>query len=469
MNTLHSRPKTLEDLLVFATALESPALADDIALRNLLCAAGLPGGQSLDIDAALARIDEMAHRVSAEIRRNYHRFVANPSEGDNSQAKYCVLMMVTVLQQDFGVRYNPDRIRNPDFRDAGDLFIHGMLGGNGGTCASMPVLYAAIGRRLEWPIKLVHARSHLFCRWDDPEGRHPFGKERFNLEGTGQGTNFFSDDYYRTWPEPLTNEMIERHGYLKSLTPAEELAGFLVMRGHCLEDNGRIGKACEAYRSSCQLAPADILYRAFWEHAELVRDRLLERQTLVDYFGPEVPLPFGYFPRHILRQMASEMLSAKSEHTNRTHQLERERFETQRQSQKQIGRPNTRPAARHFPGLPMSAPHLVPSIPHWHAGFDATGLPIPPGLAGIIPSVPSQTGLMGADSAFLAATGISTESLPAQLLRTIDPQRLAMRRQEAVAITTSLPMGIPIRQPSRLLLVPPNQSRAIKPFSQQET
>ena len=238
MTTLDSRPKSLEDLLISITPTESSSLSYDIAERNLICTNEFPGGQPLDIDANLARIDEMAHRVDLEIKRNYHRFLANPKQVENSQAKYCVLMMVTVLQQDFGVRYNPERIRSPDFRDSGDLFIHGILSGNGGTCASMPVLYTAVGRRLGWPMKLVHARAHLFCRWDDPEGRYHFGKERFNLEATGQGANFPSDDYYRSWPEPLSDEMVERLGYLQSLSPEAELADFLVLRGHCLEDNG---------------------------------------------------------------------------------------------------------------------------------------------------------------------------------------------------------------------------------------
>ena len=190
---------TTIDELVGLFAPDQPSeVTGDIAEWNLVCASELPGSQSLILDAALKRLDDMANHVSSEIRRNYYRFLLNPAEGEFSRAKYLVLMMVTVLQQDFGVQYNPDCIRNPDFRDAGDLFIHGMLGGKGGTCASMPVLYVAIGRRLGWPIKLVHTLSHVFCRWDDAEGRHQFGKERFNIEATGRGTNFFPDDYYRT-------------------------------------------------------------------------------------------------------------------------------------------------------------------------------------------------------------------------------------------------------------------------------
>ncbi|MDB5346842.1 MAG: hypothetical protein JWP89_5219 [Schlesneria sp.] len=461
MTTIQCQRKTLEELLESITLGELPAVTDDIAERNLLCATGLPGSQSLDIDAALARIDEMAYRVNAEIRRNYHRFVANPAEGDNSQAKYCVLMMVTVLQQDFGVQYNPDRIRTPDFRDAGDLFIHGMLSGNGGTCASMPVLYTAVGRRLGWPMKLSSTLSHFFCRWDDPNGRHLFGKERFNLEGSGQGAHLVSDDYYRTWPRPISDELIEGLGYLKSLTPAEETAAFLALRGHCLEDNGRIAKACDAYFASSRLAPTDRIYKTFWECADLLRERLIERQTLLDYFGPDVPLPFGYFPRHVLRQMAADMAFAECEYFNLTQRLEREQFEARFRTQVHGGISNRRLVSQQNAGKSSESPYLPSSLPHsqLHAGFDATGLPIPPGIAGLSSYSPD---LMGINSVFPTANGPGNDSLPAKVLRTIDPQCFAMRRQEAVAIAKSLPKDVAIRQPRRRLLTPPNQSRPIQ-------
>lgn len=467
MTTIQSQRRTLEEILNSMTTNESPMETVDIAERNLLCAGGLPSSQSLDVDAALARIDEMAYWVNAEIRRNYHRFVANPAEGDNSQAKYCVLMMVTVLQQDFGVRYNPDRVRTPDFKDAGDLFIHGMLGGNGGTCASMPVLYTAVGRRLGWPLKLCTTLSHLFCRWDDPDGRHPFGKERFNLEGSGHGANVVSDDYYRTWPQPISNELIDTLGYLKSLTPAEETAAFLALRGHCLEDTGRIAKACEAYCSSSRLAPTDRIYRAFWEHAELVRERLIERQTLLDYFGPEVPLPFGYFPRHVLRRIAAEMAFAECQHSNRMRRLEREQFDARFQSQMNGGKSIKQPAHQ-TPDIPLATPDSASSITHWQMqpGFDAIGIPMPlPGAQ----SVPYLPGTIGINPGFPLIRGSDVDSLPAKVLRTVDPQRLAMRRQEAVAITKSLPRGVPLRQPNRRLLVPPNKPRPLELSKPQET
>jgi|GEM_PF-1573240 len=452
---LRTQQKTVEELLAFLNSTNELDVDGDIAEFNLQCAVGLPSSQSLDVDAALVRIDEMAQHVGAEIHRNYHRFLANPSEADNSQAKYCVLMMVTVLQQDFGVRYNPERIRNPDFRDAGDLFIHGMLSGNGGTCASMPVLYTAVGRRLGWPIKMAHARAHVFCRWDDPEGRYHFGKERFNLEATGQGANFPTDDYYRTWPEPLSDEMVERLGYLKSLSLEEELADFLVMRGHCLEDNRWIGKACDAYRGACQLTPNNVVNRAFWEHAESVRDRIIERQTLLDYFGPDVPLPFGYFPRHVLRQMAAGMAMADCEYSNRMNALEQIRRDAQFQSQIQMARPNPQGAGHRWPGVsayptPISPP---PQNSIGQIGFGLYGFPNSPGFDGV-PEASMIPPFVGIGSPFSPATNPDAGSMSARLLQSVAPRRLMQRRREAVAMCRSLPAGAVIKQPGRLLLAP---------------
>jgi len=228
-------------------------LADiDIAEMNLLCAAGLPGSERIDIERILAKLDGWAERVKSETGRNMHRFRESPGEYNNSEAYFRAMMLVTVLQQDLGVRYNPARIRDVDFNRAADLFIHGMIaGGEGGTCVSMPVLYAAIGRRLGYPLKLVLAKAHVFVRWDDGGG------ERFNIEATNQGMNSFDDEYYKTWPQKMTPAEIAAGVYLKSLNAAGELALFLATRGHCLLDNGRTSEAQIAYAWAHHLAPDD--------------------------------------------------------------------------------------------------------------------------------------------------------------------------------------------------------------------
>ena len=85
--------------------------------------------------------------------------------------------------------------------------------------------------------------------------------ERFNIEATGEGLSCFPDEYYHTWPEPLTAEEIASGQYLKSLTPDEELAVFLSARGNCLEANGRYAEARTAYAEAHRLAPKTTLYR----------------------------------------------------------------------------------------------------------------------------------------------------------------------------------------------------------------
>lgn len=244
-------PKSLSELL----ALPPEELANvDIAVMNLLCAQGLPGSENLDISTVLKTLDEWAVRIRLETAKYYPRFLRNPAENNNSEADFRVLTLISVLQLDLGVKYSPNRIgdyQRPDcdLRNSQDGFIHGMINSdNGGTCASLPVLYVAVGRRLGYPLKLVLAKEHVFVRWED-------ANERLNIEGSGQGMNTYPDEHYRTWPYPITDDEIASAQFLRSLTPAEELAEFLKGRGACLYDNGRINEARDAYAAAVKLAP----------------------------------------------------------------------------------------------------------------------------------------------------------------------------------------------------------------------
>ena len=98
-----------------------------------------------------------------------------------------------VLYEDYGVRYNPKWITSPEatpaddhfFADSRDILLHGLVGPQHlGTCSSMPILYLALGRRLDYPLKLVKAKGHLFMRWDSPS-------EKFDLDATGKGFILF--------------------------------------------------------------------------------------------------------------------------------------------------------------------------------------------------------------------------------------------------------------------------------------
>jgi hypothetical protein len=231
----------------------------DLLTLNLLCAQGLPGDPGISMAQASRTLDTWAKRVASETQRHLYRFREHPEEFHHSEAYFRILTLVTVLQQDFGVRYNPERILAPDFSDARDLFLPGLLAADPrGTCVSMPVLYVAVGRRLGYPLKLVAGKAHLFARWESADNG-----ERFNIEATNQGLNCFPDEYYHTWPVPLSREEVVRGDYLKSLSPSGELAVFLSTRGHCLEAAGRLPEAQVAYAHAHALAPESPVYLGF--------------------------------------------------------------------------------------------------------------------------------------------------------------------------------------------------------------
>jgi len=242
------RVKSLDELLVLTPSQLSGV---DIARVSLLCAEGLPGATGVNIDKCLATLDAWARRVGHETDRHLYRFTRAPADYSHSEGYFRMLVLVTVLQQDFRVRYNPDRIGGIDFRDSRDLFIHGLLEEpHTGTCASMPVLYVAAGRRLGYPLRLVLTHGHVFVRWESP-----VGGERFNIECASQGMLSFPDEYYKTWPTALTEDQVRKGRYLLSLGPAEELAVFLESRGHCLLDNSQTRAARIAYEEACRLNP----------------------------------------------------------------------------------------------------------------------------------------------------------------------------------------------------------------------
>lgn len=239
----------------------------DIGFRNLLCATGLPDTQDLDIHACLAKLHEWVQHIRRETERNLHRFRENPAEYQNSEAYWRVGMMITVLQQDLGVRHDPDCINTEEFKSSGEGFIHGILNGEGGTCANLPVLYAAVGRKLGYPIYLCCAKKHLFNRWASSDGR-----ERFNIEGSGRGFGVYDDSHYMGWPAKISPEEVHLGFYLRNLDPAEEVSDFMQTRGHCLRDRDLILDAIVAYAHAHRLGP--FLPTAFYSMMEAINHEL---------------------------------------------------------------------------------------------------------------------------------------------------------------------------------------------------
>ncbi|HTD68550.1 MAG TPA: transglutaminase family protein [Candidatus Limnocylindria bacterium] len=249
------KPTTLKELLAL-----SPAEIErcDIARMNLLCAEGLRGAEILNVESFLTRLDGIAKHVELETRRHYYRFQNNKAEFNHSEGYFRMLLMAVTLQEDLKIRYNPERITpvgvfEPNdvfFADCRDVFVHGMIAEDRrmGTCASMPVLYVTIGRRLGYPLKLVPTQNHLFVRWED-------SRERFNVDATGRGMNMHDDEHYRKWPMPISRESEQEFGYLKSMTATDELTAFLSLRGACLVAASKTEEALAAQEAALRFSP----------------------------------------------------------------------------------------------------------------------------------------------------------------------------------------------------------------------
>jgi len=243
----------------------------DVAVANLVCAQGLPGSENLSIEVVIDWIEDAARRVEFATQLNYPKFLDHPGQFANSQAIFCTAMLMTVLRQELSVRYNPKRkADSTDFRSAQDSFLHGITHGEGGTCASLPVIVAAVGRRLGYPLKLVKGTQHLFCRWDGGEGSTFLTNDRFNIEATAHGLVCQPDDYYLRWPFAPTFPEYDPKEYLKSLSPREELAMFFANRAFVLMDNGKYVRAIESFTTARRLAPGSMSYRAWQDVAFLL-------------------------------------------------------------------------------------------------------------------------------------------------------------------------------------------------------
>lgn len=236
----------------------------DIAEMNLLCATGLPGAEDINIPKILTSLDAFAASVRYQTNRHLYR-VDDPKFAEHYKHSENILrseFLIQVLQEDCGVHYNLQRVRDIDFTNSKDLFIHGLLGSNGGTCSSMPVLYVAVARRLDYPMSLALAPGHVLARWNAPAGSDDPMK-RFNVEGSGYGFSAYDDEHYRNWPRKMTKEEADSGFYLRPLSGAEMLGVFLTTRGHCLLDIGRFEEAKQAYQTAQRFSSKDPYLASF--------------------------------------------------------------------------------------------------------------------------------------------------------------------------------------------------------------
>jgi hypothetical protein len=228
---------------------------DDAALNSmdpievdLAVARSIPECASLDVARYVHTVDQWAEHIRWETDRHHHRFYEDPGGFNNSLAYFKALAMVTVIAQDFGVRYDLEAVA---FDDPRDLFVHGVIDQRRGTCASLFVLYMGIAHRLGYPIKAVAVPSHMFCRLEDPKTG-----ERLNIEAAGAGGLADNpDEYYMTWPKEVHPQDVAQGGALKSLTMREFVGHKVASVGDYYWHRNQRPEATAAYALAHQLYP----------------------------------------------------------------------------------------------------------------------------------------------------------------------------------------------------------------------
>lgn len=271
----------------------------DVGEMNLIVAAGLPNGPQFDRKTYLKMLDEMAMKVAAETESFRPNFRPNPS--CPTEAQYRGYMLLKSCRDCYGLRHfllpekgsgftgimHGDCIKREQRVDSRNWFIHGLLeSGRIGSCASLPMLYAAVGRRLGYPIKIVPSLCHLFVRWDD-------GVERFNLEGTSPDyINSHPDDHYIDTPKPWTHRQKTCGYFLKNASAKETLAMMLAARSMVQMFSGRLLEAGMMISKAIDLAPDDPEYPNIGGHIEKDMAELPEAERVPPLYAPVLNVGF---------------------------------------------------------------------------------------------------------------------------------------------------------------------------------
>ena len=237
---------------------------------NLLCASGLHGAETLDVEAALIKLDAWAAQAGRITTANLPEFHRNPAAFDGNEGLWRVVLLTRILSQEFGIHYSA-KLKDAacwNWVDARDTMLCGLVGPDrSGSCPSLPVLLVAIARRLGYPLFLAHAPQHVLARWDGmAQNRgcghaNPAWRSVFNIEYNGDGVSDHPDDYYRSWPVKWTTALIDAEArrkpplYLRPLAPPEELAAFLIEQSHILLANGQYDAAFASVQQACRYAP----------------------------------------------------------------------------------------------------------------------------------------------------------------------------------------------------------------------
>ena len=278
--SIELKPRTLEELLALS---EEDLGKVDIARMNLLCITEVPTMKNLDMEKYVSTIDQWAEVVKAAEKKYLPAYYRNPAKYENSLAKFKAIYLVLSIQEDLKCGYNMELIRSGAmrdirslrfFKDSRDLFLHGLVDRQKGSCASLPVLVVALGRKCGYPLYLVTTKGHLFVRWDD-------GNEIFNIEVSTTGTDIYPDEHYHNWPFPTSEEERKREKYLQNHTPHGEFGLFMHTRASYLQSNEHFSPARWSCMQALRVFPESVYLQRHYSELQHLANLQVSREMLM--------------------------------------------------------------------------------------------------------------------------------------------------------------------------------------------
>ena len=227
----------------------------DIVEMSVAVAREIPRCENLDYQHYKQIVDGWADDVRRWMSVAEVNFQKSPKEWRNDINFFRLGLLATYLTRERGVRYHEKysqdqkEDRNSKYEEPGAVLVHGLIDTLRGTCATMPVLHVAIGRRLGWPVSLASVGPHYVCRYDD-------GKVHYNIEATYTGPGFVSDsdqDYIKN--DGLPQKAVTTGSDFRSLSGREMLGVFVGMRARYYWDTKQYDAADRDYVLSRVLYP----------------------------------------------------------------------------------------------------------------------------------------------------------------------------------------------------------------------
>ncbi len=174
---------------------------------------------SIDEDAVLDRLDQLADSIRTKIRQ------AAPGHER-------IAVLNRFIFDDLGIQAdrNPPRLA----RRLESLHLHLVLDHRRGHCLGLSLLYLSLGHRLDLPLFGVALPRHFFVRWEDED-------RVVNIETTSRGEEIGDHQYATRYG--LSREHVDGGIYLGNLARREVLVEVLNNRGNFYWDRGQIDRS----------------------------------------------------------------------------------------------------------------------------------------------------------------------------------------------------------------------------------